>query len=246
MEKSENKSKSFFVNPSQDSNIFHENWAQAIQLADGDVKLTLMNFMNYLREHTTFYVDTYGTSFLEDFVDQFEKHQQKEIKALIGQKKDCYEKKKEEEIKIKEKPPPQVNPLVTVVDTNSGGGYNDRSYSWTQELNDVELRIHILNFKKSDYDITFNPNQISICHKQTKKQEFWKNWSKKFKFVDSWYVFEKDYVVVHLTKLHTETWDSIFEGEPKIDPSKVLYFGNIHELDEETKLNVDKSLDQKK
>ena len=166
--------------------------------------------------------------------------EEEEKKILL--EKQNKEKKTEEKKNVELKEEDKIE--AGKVKPNAGNGADLDKYSWTQSLNEVEVRINIGSGIKSK-QITSEIKSGSI-KLGVKGQDLVLNGQlhQKIKPDDSSWVIDNGELCLTLAKVNTmEWWPRVVVGDPEIDTQKVQPENSkLEDLDSETRATVEKMM----
>jgi len=126
------------------------------------------------------------------------------------------------------------------------GGTVEGKYTWTQTLSEVNVVVQLPeNTRGRDVAVEISKTKLKILLKSSKKTICDARLTKPVIVDDSyWTIEDGNRLQIYLQKINTmEWWDSVCEGDPKIDTKKVQpENSNLSDLDGETRQTVEKMM----
>ncbi|KAJ9463921.1 Protein BOBBER 1 [Diplonema papillatum] len=162
--------------------------------------------------------------------------------------KDALLRKEEEEErakKLKENPDASEPEVTKGLIPNTGNGADLDTYSWTQTLQDVEVRVGLdKKYKSKDLNIKISRNKLCVGIKG-KPAIIEGDLQGTIKEEESmWTLEDGDTVVIHLAKVKDmEWWKMLVQGSEELDLQKVQPENSkLDDLDGETRQTVEKMM----
>eukprot|EP00754_Rhynchopus_humris_P013451 Rhum_TRINITY_DN14326_c5_g1::Rhum_TRINITY_DN14326_c5_g1_i1::g.84992::m.84992 len=155
------------------------------------------------------------------------------------------EEEKEREAKLKENPESSEPAVSTGAIPNTGNGGDCDTYSWTQTLQDVELRVGLDKKYKSKFlSVVISRGHIT-CGVKGQKPIIDDDLEATIKEDESmWTLEDGDTIVVHLQKFKDmEWWKRLIKSGEELDLQKVVPENSkLDDLDGETRQTVEKMM----